>query len=262
MGVLFRKKRDLPEYFFKRGEECLKNGNLRWALDSLNKAIELNSEHETAYLRRAETLRRLGREREAVWDLVKFIEYDKRGPDNPGDLDDVIREAFKIARMDMQRKGVKDEIVDFGIPRLLDEMMEGYDTRAKYVNERFYKLALSWLRNHPEQDGLYEGFIRLIKGDLNGSINKLKKAIEEDPEEPRPYYFTGIALLKKSGRGKNTRLRRLEVTDEVSGRVRSLFGSALSRGLKGRICPSCGYREFSAANFCLRCGNELLSAQR
>ena len=41
MGFLFRKKRNLPEYFFKRGEECLKKGDLKWALESLNKAIDL-----------------------------------------------------------------------------------------------------------------------------------------------------------------------------------------------------------------------------
>ena len=262
MGFLFRKKKNLPEYFYKRGEECLKKDNLKWALESLNKAIDLDPELGMAYLRRAETLRRLGREREAAWDLVKFVEYDRRGPDNPEDLDDVIREAIKIARMDMQRKGVKDELFVYGIPKLLDEMMMGYDPRADYRDEKFYKLALSWLRKHPEQDGCYEGFIRLIKGDLNGSIDKLKEAIEGDPEDPRPYYFTGIALLKKSGIGKKPRLRYREVTEEFSGRLRSLFGSALSRGLKGSICPSCGHREFSAANFCLRCGKELLRAQR
>ena len=37
MGFLFRKKRDMPEYFFKRGEDCLKDGNLKWALDSLTR---------------------------------------------------------------------------------------------------------------------------------------------------------------------------------------------------------------------------------
>jgi tetratricopeptide (TPR) repeat protein len=258
MGFLFRKKRNLPEYFFKRGEECLKKGNLKWALESLNKAIELDPELEMAYLRRAETLRKLGREKEAAWDLVKFVEYDRRGPDNPGDLDDVIKEAFKIARIDMQRKDVKDELVVYGIPKLLDEIMAGFDPRADYGDKKFYKLALSWLRKHPEHDGRYEGFIRLIKGDLNGAINKFKEAIEGDPEDPRPYYFTGIALLRKLSRGRRPPLRHLESEEELSGRVRSMFESAISRGLEGRICSSCGYRDFSSANFCLRCGKELL----
>jgi tetratricopeptide (TPR) repeat protein len=258
MGFLFRKKRNLPEYFFKRGEECLEKGDLKWALESFNKAIEFNPELEMAYLRRAETLRRLGREKEAAWDLVKFVEYDRRGPDNPEDLDDVIREAIKIARMDMQRNNVKDEIVVYGIPRLLDEMMMGYDPRTEYKDKKFYNLALSWLRKHPEHDGLYEGFIRLIKGDLNGALEKFKGAIERDPEDPHPYYFTGIALIKKSDKGRKSSLRQLDSEKETSVKVRSMFESALSKGLKGRVCSSCGYRDFSSANFCLRCGKELL----
>jgi len=56
----------------------------------------------------------LGREREAVWDLVKFVEYDRRGPDNTGDLGDVIREGIKIAWMEMQRKDAGGEIVSYG----------------------------------------------------------------------------------------------------------------------------------------------------
>ena len=258
MGFLFRKKKDLPEYFFKRGEECLEKDNLEWALESLNKAIELNPEHEMAYLRRAETLKRLGREREATWDLVKFMEYDRRIPDNPGDLKEVIRESIKIARMDMQRKDIRNEIVSYGIPKLLDEMMESYDPRAEYKDKKFYDLTLSWLREEPGHDGRYAGFVRLITGDPDRAIGEFKAAIEGDPGDPYPYYFTGVSLLKKTGRERKLLFGRTEGVEELSGNARSMFELALSRGLKGGVCPSCGHREYSVANFCLRCGKELL----
>ena len=258
MRFLFPKKKNLPEYFFKRGEECLKKGDLKWALESFNKAIEFDPELEMAYLRRADVLRRLGREREAAWDLVKFVEYDKRIPDNPEDLDDVIKEAIKIARMGIQRNNVKDEIVSYGIPKLLDEMMADYDPRAEYNDKKFYELALSWLKENPGFDIRYTGFIRLIKEDFNEAVKKLKEAIGGDPEAPHLYYFTGVAFLKQSGRGKTLSLSRARGAEELSGRSRSMFELALSHGLKGKVCPNCGYRVFSVAKFCLRCGNELL----
>ena len=246
----------MPEYFFKRGEECLIKGDLHWALESFNRAIELDSELEMAYLRRAETLRKLGQEKDAVGDLIKFIEYDKRGPDNPEDLDDAIREAFKIAKMDMQRNGVKNEILDYGIPRLLNEMMESFDPQAKYEDRKFYDLALKWLKKHPECGNCYEGYIKLIKGDINTAIKKFEEAINENPKDPYPYYFTGIALLRKSITKR--RFLSKQSKDAVSVNAKIMFDSALRHGLEGKVCPSCGYRELSIANFCLRCGDKLL----
>lgn len=261
MGFLFPKKKNLPEYFYKRGEECLKKGDLKWALESFNKALEFDAELEMAYLRRAEVLRSLGREREAAWDLVKFLEYDKRMPDNPEDFDDVINEAIKYARVGIQRDNVKDELVSYGITKLLDEMMAGYDPRAEYKDAKFYKLSLSWLKENLENETCYTGFIRLIKENLNEAINNLEEAIERNPEDPQPYYFTGIALLKKSGRGKKIPFGRTEGVEDLMERSRSMFELAIRHGLKGKICPSCGYRELSVAKFCLRCGSELLCIQ-
>ena len=257
MGFLFRKQKNLPEYFFKRGEECLNNGNLKWALDSLNKAIELNSENEMAYLRRAETLRRLGREREAVWDLVKFIEYDRRGPDNTEDLGDVIREGLKVARMEMQRTDARGEIVSYGIPKLLDEMMESYDLKAHYGDKRFYDLAMAWLKDEPRRYYRYSGFVKLVKNDLKKAMLDLKTAVERHPEDPYPYYLIGMALLK-SGKGRRPYMGRTGSSEGLSENVHDWFEQALSKGLEGRICPGCGHRSSSDVSFCLRCGSELM----
>lgn len=257
MGGLFRKKRDLPEYFFERGEECLKNGNLKWALDSLNKAVELNPENEMAYLRRAETLRRLGREREAVWDLVKFIEYDRRGPDKTEGVSDVIREGLKIARMEMQRTDVRREIVSYGIPKLLDEMMEGYDLEAHYGDKRFYDLALAWLKDEPHRNYHYSGFVKLVKNDLKRAMLDLKTAVERHPEDPYPYYLIGIAMLKSRKRRRPYK-GRTGSPEGLSEKVHDWFEQALRWGLEGRICPGCGHRSSSEVSFCLRCGSELM----
>ena len=257
MGFLFRKKRDMPEYFFKRGEDCLKEGNLKWALDSLNKAIELDPEREMAYLRRAEALRRLGREREAVWDLVKFIEYDRRGPDKVEDLDGVIKEGLKVARMETQRGNARAEIVSYGIPRLLDEMMKGYDPEAHYGDKRFYDLALAWLKEDVYRDYRYSGFIKLVKNDLDGAMADLRSAVERHPEDPYPYYLIGVALLKSS-EGRRPLLGRIRSPEGLSDKAHDLFEQALGSGLEGRICPGCGHRGPSDVNFCLRCGSQLM----
>ena len=61
MSFLFRRKKVGPEYYFERGEECLESGNYEWALESFNKAIEMNPGLEMAYLQRGRVYQELGK---------------------------------------------------------------------------------------------------------------------------------------------------------------------------------------------------------
>lgn len=255
--MFFRKKKIGPEYYFKRGEECLKRGDYHWALVSFSKAIEFKPDYEMAYHRRAEAYKGLGKNREAVWDYIKFLEVDHRTPGMAGDLKEVVKESINIARMDWQRDRVKEVILSFGVPTLLEELMEGYDSEGEYSDKRFYDLALSWLEGSPCQNRHYVGFVLLLKKDFAKAIREFDEAIKEAPENPNAYYFNGIALLKTMKIIEKP-MRRIGKVEELSEMAHSNFEQALKKGFKWRICLECGYRTSSKTNFCMRCGEKLL----
>jgi tetratricopeptide (TPR) repeat protein len=259
--VFFRKKKVGPEYYFERGEECLQNGNYQWAAESFTKAIEFDPGLEMAYYRRAEAYRRLGRNREAISDCIRFLETDHRQPDMAEDFDDVLKEAFKIARRGLEQDRIKEEIISFGIPALIEELMGAYDPRREYSDRRFYQLALSWLRENPEGDACSIGFVQLLRGNYDEALKEFEKSIGEYPEAPDAYYLKGAALLgkKKNAEGGGIVFNRRERAGELSEQARESFERALSRGYAWRICPECGCRAPLNTRFCAHCGAKLLS---
>jgi len=261
MNMFFRKKKSSPDYYFERGKQCLDRGDHRWALESFSKALEFNPDFEMAYYKRAETYKAMGKIREAVWDYVKFLEVDHRSPDMAEDLDDALKGAFKIARRDWQRDRAKQEIIAFGVPNLLEELMEGYDPRGEYADKGFYKLALSLLDPSSPENRYYIGFVQLLKKDLNRALEEFYGAIEENPENPDAHYFRGVVLAKMMAltEKKGTTSGRAKKMKELSDGAGSNFERALEMGFKWRICPGCGYRTSSTMNFCMRCGKKLLA---
>jgi len=261
MNMFFRKKKSSPDYYFKRGNDCLNKGDHRWALESFNKAIEFNPDFEMAYYKRAETYKAMGKTREAVWDYVKFLEVDHRSPDMAEDLDDALKEAFHIARRGWQRDKAKQEIMAFGLPNLLEELMEGYDPGGEYADAGFYKLALSLLDPGSPENRCYIGFVQLLRKDLNGALEEFDGAIEENPENPDAHYFRGVVLSKmmELTEKKGTTSGRARKMKELSDGAGSNFERALEMGFKWRVCPGCGYRTSSTMNFCMRCGKKLLA---
>lgn len=260
MNMFFRRKKVGPEYYFERGEECLARGDYHWALESFNKAIEYNPDFEMAYYKRAEAYKGLGRSREAVWDYIKFLEVDHRGPGMAQELQEALKEGINIARMDWQRDRVKDEIRAFGIQNLLEELMEAFNPEGEYTDTRFYDLALSNIDVSSPENRYYAGFIHLIKKDFDEAIKEYDKAIKENPENPDVYYFRGVALVRKVKmiEKKRSTSRRLEKVKVLSDLARSNFNEALRRGFRWRVCPECGYRTSSTVNYCMRCGKPLL----
>jgi len=112
--MFFKKRKVGPEYYFERGGKCLNDGNYSWAIESFTQAIEYNADFEMAYYNRAEAYMGLGRTREAMWDYIKFLEVDHRGPGMAQNPKEAFKEAVNIARMDWQRDRVKDKILSFG----------------------------------------------------------------------------------------------------------------------------------------------------
>lgn len=259
--MFFRKRKVGPEYYLERGEECLRNGNNEWAAESFTNAIEFDPGLEMAYHGRAEAYMKLGRRREAVWDCIKFLETDRRQPDMAEDLDDVLRESMKMARRGWEKDRVRDEIVSYGIPDLIDELIEGYDPRGEYPDHRFYQLASSWLVENLKEDSLRIGFIHLLRGRYDEAIEEFDRGIVAGSGTPEAYYFRGVALLgkKKKAEGKRGVFNRGESAEELSGRAREDFKQALKGGYGWRLCPGCGYRASSETSFCANCGSKLLS---
>ncbi|RLG96247.1 hypothetical protein DRO27_02750 [Candidatus Bathyarchaeota archaeon] len=260
-SVGFRKRKVGPEYYFERGEGCLNDGNYPWAIESFTKAIEFNPGLEMAYYRRAEAYRKLGKNREAIWDYIKFLETDRRQPDMVDDFKGAMKEAVKIARRDLEKDRVKEEIISFGIPGLIDELIEGYDPLKEYADKHFYRLALSWLEGNLKQDTRRIGFVKVLSGEYEEAIKEFDRGFEETPGTPDTHYFKGIAILslKKRAEGGRRIFSRGESMERLSERARECFEQALMMGYGWRLCPACGCRGLSETSFCAHCGGKLLT---
>jgi len=261
--MFFRKKVG-PEYYYERGEECLKEGNYQWAIESFTKAVEFDPGLEMAYYRRAEAYRKMGREREAILDCIRFLETDRRQPDMVEDYNDVVKEAFRMARRGWEKDRVKEEIIAFGIPPLLDELIEAYDPRREYADKQFYQLAFSWLNGCEVRDSRRIGFVQLLRGKLDEAIEELNRSVAESPDEPVSYYLRGVAYLgkKRLEEGKTSIFGSKEKAIEFSQQALESFKQAIDKDPNLRLCPDCGYRASSRTNFCMHCGGRLLTANQ
>ena len=277
MTAFFRKRQISPEYYFKRGMECFKREDYTWALESFDKAIEFFPNFGMTYYMRAEVYKKLGRTRESVWDCIRFLEMEckssgtgsislgpldaaKMGIDIAGiDMPDFLgvletaKGAINSARFELKRIKMQGEIISFGIPTLLEELMKGYSPDGNYDDAHFYFLALRWLENNSPEKRCYIGFVQLLLKNFDKATEEFEQAIVEDPANPNAYYFRGVALINRT---KKTGDR--EFASRHLGAY-SDFCQALENGFKWRICPECGYRTDITLNYCMLCGAQLLT---
>ena len=255
MGILFRKKKVGADYYLERGEECLKNENYPWAIESFTRALEFDSQLELAYYGRAEAYKKGGKEKEAVWDYIKFLEFDRRGPEGAQDSLEAVKEAISYAGVLMQRGSVKSSITSFGIPKILDEMIREYTPNQEYADRHFYDLALSWFDKNFSKDSYYIGFIRLLRKEYDEALKHFEKALGKGEENPSLYYLQGVALMKRNRERGASQL--IDATSIEREEIQA-FSEALRKGYEGKICSGCGYRTSSRVNFCSLCGEKLL----
>lgn len=177
------------------------------------------------------------------------------------DFKGAMKEAVKIARRDLEKDRVKEEIISFGIPGLIDELIEGYDPLKEYADKHFYRLALSWLGGNLKQDTRRIGFVKVLSGEYEEAIKEFDRGFEETPGTPDTHYFKGIAILslKKKAEGGRRIFSRGESMERLSERARECFEQALMMGYGWRLCPACGCRGLSETSFCAHCGGKLLT---
>jgi tetratricopeptide (TPR) repeat protein len=260
MSFLFRRKKVGPEYYFERGEECLESGNYEWALESFNKAIEMNPNIEMAYYNRGRVYQELGKMREAVKDYAMFLEVDSRGYEGAGDVKELVSASIKNAQLMMHRDGVKNEIRSYGIDRIVDEFMEEYDPKQEYLSSELYKLILSDLKKATPKQWHRLGFIQLIRNNIDEALEGFDKAIKESPGDPVPHYFKGVTLLKNIEKIKRSSMvfRKDEKIRDLSLKAHSSFMQALKNGLSSKLCLECGYKTSDPElGFCMYCGKKL-----
>lgn len=254
----FRRRKTGADYYFERGEECLKNGNYRWAVESFTKAIEFNPSFEMAYYGRAEAYGKLGENWKAIKDYVKFLETDVRGYEDAEEPKDVLPAVWKNAKLNLQRHKAKDEIRSYGALNIVEKLIKEYDPNKSYSHRNLYKLLLSDLKkSYPERKS-YIGFIELLRGNLEKAVKAFDEAIREDLENPDLHYFKGVALLKKTeDLKKGSAIRRDEKVNETWQRAKSSLMAALQTG-SWSLCPECGYRtQDPKLTFCMHCGKKL-----
>jgi tetratricopeptide (TPR) repeat protein len=251
-----------PDYYFQRGLDCLQQENYAWAVVSFTKAIEMNPHLEMAYYHRAQSYLKQGQMRAAVTDFAQFLEVDHRGYEGAEDVKELVVASIKNARLTSQRDAIKHALRSYGIDRLITELIEEYNPQHEYPHTKLYALLISDLQHATPTPWASLGFIQLLRNHLDDALDAYDRAIDETPGDPEPYYFTGVALLKKIAQVQTSRLvfKKPAHITELSLKAHASFMQALTQGFNARLCLTCGYKtSHPDVGFCMYCGTTLAS---
>lgn len=247
-------------------------------MDSYDKAIEYFPASSLPYALRADVNQKLGRDKEAAIDYIKFLELERESPilqHNSIEPLDIIKTGVKFAgmsdasdvidlleitkqqidafRYNMLLSKAQAGIIGFGIPRLLDELIENYSPDEKYEDYSFYKLALAWLEiNNPEKKH-YIGFIQLLLNNLEMALVEINEAIIVQ-RNSFLNYLRGVICLKIVRKIQNN-----EVDEKYSQNASKDFMLFLQDHPKSSVCPTCGHKENLRLAFCRICGSKMLT---
>lgn len=184
------------ETYLKDGDACHEKKDYDCALNSYNKAIELNPQYVDAYYSRGVVYDDKGGYDQAISDYTKAIElnpqyaeaYYNRGfaYDNKGDHEQAIRDYSKVIEL-------KPQIVAAYINR-----------GAAYAQKGDYDQAISdynkAIQSNPQHAGAYynRGCTYDDKGDYDQAIRDYTKAIELNPRYSDAYVNRGVVYDNKS----------------------------------------------------------------
>ena len=143
-------------------------------------------------------------------------------------------------------------IISFGIPRLLDNLIENYSPYDKHEDYSFYKLASSWLESNCPEKKHFIGFVQLLLNNLERALAEINEAITGQ-RNSLLNYLRGVICLKIKRRIQNN-----EVAEKYSANALKDFLLFLQDHPKSGVCPNCGHKENSRLAFCRICGARML----
>jgi len=183
------------DYWFYKGEELRKEGNIEKALDAFEKGLKLNPVDTTILWHKGHVLSELGRFDDASKSYLKAVELEN----NPEELymmssslewDGWYKTALKAINKALNIEPNNPEYV--GCKGLILEDLKRYE-EALVIYDKRIKLEPDWI------EGYYD------KGDLLNKLGRYREAIkvfdiliELNPTEPYSWYLKAITLSKIS----------------------------------------------------------------
>lgn len=181
---------DLPVVHFQLGFIDFKRADYSHAAEEFRREIDLNPGFGQAFLYLGTTLRRLGKNKEALPLLKRAVALDPNSVLDYGALAAAEREANQIdAAMETLRAGKKHFPQDASFPAQLAALLRQIGRPDQAKEEAALAEALSRKGNRPHH-GL--GGEPLVTNDLSEENNALAAAVREDSERGRP--ATNVAL--------------------------------------------------------------------
>jgi len=286
----FRKSDERKQHgaYVKEGEEREVSGDLKGAVESYTKAIEMRIHKDKPdymlHYKRGCAYEKLKEMEKAADDFRVFLSADDREL-KASSLAGAIS-AFQIG---MQRGQAKYRLTEQTFERVLStyEFDVGYSNKKLYDDwGRKFKEASKMLKENPQEATYRMGVVRLLEGNQKDAIQRLDEAIEMNPEDARSHLFRGIAHALQSRKGgifgPSRSAKELSKTKAISDFERvialrqddrlieqadkwkiSITGeypappTATSTVTPTNYCPGCGTPIALGTIFCPRCGRKM-----
>jgi len=203
MGI-FRKFDERKQYkaYVKEGEKCEASGDLKGAIESYTKAIEMRIYKDKPdymlHYKRACTYEKMRELEKAADDFRVFLSADDRELKASS-----LAGAISSFTIGWQRATAQSCLTEQTLERLLStyEFDVGYSNKKLYDWGRKFKEVSKMLKENPKEAAYRMGVVCLLQGKHEEAIQHLDEAIEMNPEDARSYLFRGIAHTLQSHKG-------------------------------------------------------------
>ena len=189
--------------YVKEGEKCEASGDLKGAIDSYTKAIEMRIYKDKPdymlHYKRACAYEKMKEMEKAADDFRVFLSADDRSYGQASSLSG----AFGAAKIGWQRGTAQFRLTEQTFERVLStyDFDVGYSNKRLYDWGRKFKEASKMLKENPQEATYRMGVACLLQGKHEEATRHLDKAIEMNPRDARSYLFRGIALALQSREG-------------------------------------------------------------
>jgi len=250
--------------YLEEGKRQVAQGNSEAALEYFERVLRMRPAALSAYRERGSLNLSLGKNEEAARDFAMSLFTDRRVPSGGAFKEGYLSEKYKGERRQAQSHiatYLLNELRSAHNPEAVSDLIKWTKKPMKYSFKDEINTARKLEKEDPAEANYLLGVIHALKEEYSKAIEFLSQAITTTAVPgPGPYYFRGLCLLReRSEVQEKTLVRgRDEKMAELAARAEQDFREALSKGLAGKLCPSCGHRASDPEAFCLRCGSRLL----